>query len=288
MNPTAIHLYSNLDDGVTSVKHAELNLVNISRTDSYIIKGMSGLDSDEITHSYYSNSIGSNKNYYNVKSAARVVVITIRLNPKHQLGETNKILRAKLQKMIAYTRSSLIELRFMSGITHFASLNGRITKFESALFTTDSEVQITFNCEESLFISPTDTNVTIDTGRVNTKTWSDDLSTAPHGFKMEISLPSNTLWMSIQGVSGYNYANFDFGFINNTAGGVLYFSSERNNQYLYIIRSGTTEDLVSRIDPFSVWPMMFPGETSVTIDTEATTETFVYQSISYKNAYWGL
>ena len=288
MNLTAIHLYSTLDDGTTSVKHAELNLKNVSVSDSYIIKGVSGLDSDEITHNYYANNTGSTSNYYNATSKTRVVVMLIKLNPQYAKSETVESLRINLQKMIAFTRNSLIELRFMNSTTHVATLKGHITKFESALFTSEPEVQITFECEEPLLLSPTYTTVTIGTARENTKTWTDNVSTSPHGFKMELSIPSNIISMTIQGVSGANYANFDFGFINNNAGGVLYFSSEKNNRYLYIITSGTTEDLVARIDPFSVWPLMYPGQTSITIDTDLATETFLYQSISYKTAFWGL
>lgn len=288
MNLTAIHLYSTLDDGVTSVNHAQLNLKNVSMSDSYIIKGMSGLDSDEILHNYYANNTGSTSNYYNVISKNRVVVMAIRLNPQYGQGQTTESLRINLQKMISFTRNSLIELRFMSDATHVASLKGHITKFESALFTTDPEVQITFDCEESLLLAPAYTSVTIGTARANTKTWTDNLSTAPHGFKFQMSLPSHMIGMTIQGVSGSNYANFSFGFINSPATGVLYFSSEKNNRYLYIIKSGTTEDLVAQIDPFSVWPMMYPGQTSITVDTDLSTETFLWQSISYKLAYWGV
>lgn len=288
MNLTAIHLYSNLDDGVTSVKHAELNLGSVSTSDSYIIKGMSGLDSDEITHNYYANNEGTTLNYYNATSKSREVVIALRLNPQYGLGQTPESLRTNLQKMIAYTRNSLIELRFMNDLTHVCSLNGHITKFESSLFTANPEVQITFFCDEPLFLAPAYTSVTVGAGRVNTKSWTDNLSTAPHGFKMQISIPSTVLTMTIHGVSGTTYADFSFSFINNPAGGVLYFSSEKNNRYLYLLKSGTTNDLVSEIDPFSVWPIMFPGTTSITIDTDLTTETFVYQSISYKSAYWGL
>lgn len=287
MNLTAIHLYSNLDDGVTSVKHAELNLGSVSTSDSYIIKGVSGLDSDEISHNYYASNNTTDSKFYNVTSKKRVVVMALRLNPQYGLGETPESLRVNLQKMISFTRNSLIELRFMNGAIHVASLQGQITKFESALFTADPEVQITFDCEEPLFIAPTPVTI-VNPGRVNTVTWSDNLSTAAHGFKMMISLPSNILWMTIQGVSGYNNANFEFSFINNTSGGVLYFSSEKNNRYLYITRSGTTEDLIARIEPFSVWPMMFPGQTSITIDTDLATETFVFNSITYSPAYWGL
>lgn len=286
MNLTAIHLYSNLDDGTTSFKHAELNLKNVSTSDSYIIKGMSGLDSDELIHNYYSSNSGSN--YYNIMSKNRVVVIFIRLNPQYGSGETNESLRIKLQKMISFTRNSLIELRFMNDATWVSSLKGHITKFESSLFSTEPEVQITFECDEPLFISPAPVTVSINTPRINTMSWSDNLSTAAHGFKMQIAIPDNIVSMKIQGISGSNYADFEFGFINNTSGGVLYFSSEKNDRYLYLIRSGTTEDLISRIDPLSVWPMMYPGQTSITIDTNMQTETFTFQSINYKPAYWGL
>ena len=288
MNPTAIHLYSNLDNGTGSTKHAELNLTSVSRSDSYIIKGMSGLDLDSVSHRYFSNGSVSGFDYYNVVSEPRVVVLAIRLNPQYQLNETANSLRANLQKMVAFTRNSLIELRFMENTTHIASLNGHITKFEASLFSSDPEVQITFHCEEPLLLSPTYTSVSVSPSRSDTKTWSDNLSTSAHGFKMEIKFPTPTVnFITIQGISGTTKAPFSFGIDTPWVNTILHFSSEKNNRYLYWTASGNTQNIMNLIEPFSVWPMMYPGETSISINTNIT-NNFIFESITYKNAYWGL
>lgn len=290
MNVTSIHLYSNLDYTAPSVKHAEFNLVNVNKSDSYIIKGMTGLDVEEVIHRYYANNVDNNLNYYNAVMNPRTVVMAVRLNPQYQYGETPELLRRNLQKMISYTRNSLIELRFMNGTTHISSLYGLITKFESALFSADPEIQITFRCDQPLFLAPTETSVSVSGVRTDTKSWTDNLSTAPHGFKMQISLPSkNTNYIKIQGISGQTVSPFNFvidlPFVNSE----LYFSSEINNRYLYVISGGNTYNLANEIDSFSIWPMMYPGETSIEIDTDPlTTNDFVFQSITYRPAYWGL
>jgi hypothetical protein len=289
MNITAIHLYSVLDNPIApEVKHAEFNLVNTSGSDSYIIKGMSGLDVDEVIHQY--QAVNSGQTTYSTNMPPRVVVVAIRLNPKYGQGETTEVLRNNLQKMISYTRSALIEMRFMNGTTHVSTLKGIITKFESSLFGSEPEVQITFLCEDPFFSSPESVIVPIGTARVNTKSWTDNLSTAAHGFKLELFFPTVPNWVEIQENNGYPNLPFRINFAPDyNWEQVLYFSSEYNNRYVYYKNvTSLRVNVAHTIVPFSPWPLMHPGETSLTINTDLSVENFTWQKIEYKNSYWGV
>lgn len=290
MNITAIHLYSVLDNPIApEVKHAEFNLVNTSGSDSYIIKGMSGLDVDEVIHRYYAtNTVGK---YHNIYMQPRTVVFSIRLNPQYQYSETTESLRNDLQKMISYTRSGLIEMRFMSGETHVSSLFGLLTKFESALFTSDPEVQITFRCEQPLFVAPERVLVSVAGARTDFKSWTDNLSTAAHGFKMQITFPNKaTNFVDITTTNtGGSVSHFSFILDMPFNNSVLYFSSETNDRYLYVLSGGNIFNLGNEIEPYSVWPIMHPGTTRLDIDTNPlATNDFVFSSISYVPTYWGI
>jgi len=291
MNITSIHLYSVLDDvNATPIKHAELNLKNVSKSDSYIIKGLSGLDVEEITHQYYATN--TDTKYYNISMPTRTVAMAIRLNPQYKYGETSESLRTNLEKMISYTRNGLIELKFMNGLTHVSSLFGLISKFESSLFSSESEVQITFKCEQPFFVGPERIYVPVNGPRVDSKTWTDNLSSAAHGFQMEILFPNkNTTFVEITTTNAFSVSTFSFIIdmpFNNTT---LHFSSELNNRYLYFDwpNSGGTYSLMADIQNYSVWPMMHPGQTQISIDTEPLAQNdFIFSSISYLPTYWSV
>ena len=294
MNISAIHLYSVLDNpNATPIQHAELNLNNVSKSDSYIIKGVSGLDVDEVIHQYYATDTTSK--YYNTSMPPRIVSIAIRLNPNYGAGETVEILRNNLQKMISYTRSSLIELRFMNGATHVSSLKGLITKFESSLFSSEPEVQITFKCDDPFFTGPERIFVPVSGARTDSKTLTDNLSSSSHGFRMQLTFPTiNTNFVKFLVVSnGGSVSTFEFIidilFINST----LYFSSERNNRYFYINTGGNIFNMINEIAPFSVWPMMHPGQNEIFVEqylgsTRVSPQNFIFNNISYIPTYWGI
>lgn len=158
MRVTAIHLYSALDDGVTSYKHAELNLVKPKETDNYIVSDVRGLDADEVLSTYSVSSGATGAVDFNTNSLGeRVVGLTIKYQPQYRNDETIDVLRDRLLRMIGFTRQGQIELRFMNGATHVASLFGLIRKFESDPSTDDPEVEIEFGCKDKILRAPTHT-----------------------------------------------------------------------------------------------------------------------------------
>ncbi len=62
-------------------------------------------------------------------------------------------------------------------------------------------------------------------------------------------------------------------------------SSELNNKDVYIQRGSSKFLLADKIAPFSVWPIMFPGDNNIAI---LESSKFSWRSISYYPTYWGV
>lgn len=290
MNVTSIELWSNLDytTGATNKKHATLSLSNVSYTDSYLIKSVSGLDNAEIVPKYYGTGTGIvlAYQYYSMVPPPRVVSFLIKLNP--QPGETVGELRDELNKMISYTRRGTIEIKFKNGTDHVASLFGLVTKFESSIFTSDSEVQITITCSYPFLKGPTFYELVGTTAVLDPSnpTINDLLSTAPHGFRMQLQftgLFAPLTSFTIQGIYGQTVAPF---VIRHTFynGDNLYINTEEENKSVYVVSSGVTKYLADKLDANSIWPVMFPGNNRITLSTTY----FTWVSLKYKTLYWGI
>jgi len=313
MNVTSIELWSNLDysSGATPKQHATLSLSQVSYTDSYLIKSVSGLDNADISPHYYGtgNGILLGYQYYSMVPPPRVVTFLIKLNP--QSGETVGSLRDELTKMISYTRRGTIEIKFKNGTTHVASLFGLVTKFESNIFTSDADVQITFTCDYPFLKSPTFTELISGTpSATSTFAINDTLSTAPHGVRMELEFTANvnaSTPFTIQGISGQTVAPFviRYDFKSFTSSGkktvdTLYINTEEENRSIYVVRTVTvvstgaldttvspnpaTTYLADKLDANSIWPIIFPGSNSLGFSNL----NFKWNSVKYKPLYWGI
>lgn len=286
MNVTSIELWSTSDSGASPTMYAALSLSQVSYTDSYFIKSVSGLDNAEINPRYYGSgsSLLYGYQYYAMVPPPRVVSFLIKLNP--QSGETVGGLRDNLQKMISISRRGSIEIRFKNGSTHVASLFGLVSKFESSIFTSEAEVQITFTCSYPFLKAPTFTDlINTPTTATSSYTINDTLSTAPHGVRMEIEFTSSSgaSTFTIQGIQGTTIAPFviRYVFVNNDK---LYINSEEENKSIYVVRSGTTTYLADKLDANSIWPIIFPGTNVLGFSNI----NFRWLDLRYKALYWGV
>ncbi|MET0786864.1 MAG: hypothetical protein ABWY25_09175 [Paenisporosarcina sp.] len=256
----------------------------------YIAKTIIGLDADEIVSKFYSFGLSSKKRFNDVSIKDRDVVMRIVLNPRRVLNETYSDLRDDLYRAISSSRTGEVTLYFYAGATLVAYLDGFITKFEVPHFSKTAEAQITIKCSNPLMravnpvrLDPTDISIT------NPVVIADSLSTAPHGFKFRLKFTADTTNFVIQDESTPDWKfeivpgviSGDTGFLTDD---VLYFSSEFNAKYLYIIRGGTTYSLVDKIQLGGIWPVLFPGANRFHIISGA----FVWEEIEYFAAYWGV
>jgi hypothetical protein len=186
-----------------------------------------------------------------------------------------------LYKAISSYRTSLLDLGFFNGISEVAQISGFVTKFESALTSSTPEVQITINCPYPYFRSRTRVTANMSGVTASAPVITDNVSTAPHGFRMTLTFTGTAFsWQWRKADSDWLF-RISFFF---TAGDVFNFSSEEDNKYVNVIRTGVTYNLASQIQLGSQWPVLFPGVNSWVSNVSVTT----YTSVDYYTTNWGI
>lgn len=255
-----------------SASVAILSFRNPSRTNPYNVKAIAGLDAEEIAPRSH-------------VLEKRDIIIRISLNPVASETETYSSLRDELYKLIASSRTGILQVQFKNVDTVIAAISGFITKIETTIFEKEPEVQITVSCSDSMLraIDPTIVDVEELTPALTIVT--DNLSTAPHGFifEAEFLAPMGTFTVSDPDDDSWAFVvTPSIGFL---LGDVLHFSSEHNNKYLYIQRLLSTIYLGDAIVPGSTWPIIFPGANQFAI-VGGTDLRWV--SMEYRPTYWGV
>ncbi len=215
----------------------------------------------------------------------REIVIRVELNPKFGEFETFSDLRDKLYRLIASSRTGIIQIQFKDGAAAVAALSGFVTKVEAGHFNKAQEVQLTISCNNPTLqgIDP----IIVDVGKLNTSLTNiqDTLSTAPHGFIFEMGFQDNVGSFIIGDPTGLEWT-----FEVTPVGGfltydVLHFSSEHNSKHIYLMRGVNTIHLADVITPGSVWPVLFPGDNEFICENASV---IAWDSISYYPTYWGV
>jgi hypothetical protein len=271
-----IALYSNDSEIVN------FNMVGPDPSNPYTIKGITGLDADEIVPRYYASGLVSGTKFNELALGPREVGILIDLKPNYRLSQHPADLRGTLMKAIASSRSGKIQLRFIEGGICWGAIEGFVIKFEAPVSSKSTEVKFTIRCDDPIIRSLTVTSqndlATLDKFD---PVIIDPISTSPHGFKMKITFNDSVTPYTFSGQSGDWYLNIDYAFL---AGDELYFSSEYGDKYLYVVRSAVTTQLMDKLDPDSIWPMIFPGENVYHINTA----DYDYDEWYWYETHWGV
>lgn len=288
MNIDAIHLYSAGESTEDPVQWAELGLSGVDMTHSFILEQAWGLDLDEIGPQYYGN-YGDDK-FYDMVLPARTVVLKIKLNPQPSLGESVEQMRNDLSRMISYSRTSLVDIRFVFDSDPIGYLRGFVRKYETDIFTSNPTVQVTIECPDPLIKAyyPIELAGTDDV-IVPYPLLIDQVSTAPHGFKMQLTFSGTVAApFIIQGKYGTTEWPFRIDMPSSfVSGDVLWFSSEMHDRYLYRVRSGVTLHLIDAIALNQVWPMIFPNpyyNTQIGFSSSSLSIT----SLTHYESWWGI
>jgi hypothetical protein len=283
---------------------ANLSFRDPASRNKYVVKGVFGLDADDINSVYYGDSIDGSQHFREARLKSRELVFRVALNPNFWEGETYSSLRDNMYRAIARSRTGLIDIHFKNGGATSAIVSGYVTKFEAALFNRDAEVQLTVKCDptNAMLQAPNRYYIDADTLIAST-TLRDNLSTAPHGFKFQVTIDAIAEAFVISDSATAPTWQFvvqpgsispNTGFIVND---VVYFSSEPNNKYFYIVRSSVTYQLVSKIWTGSKWPVMFPGGNDLEFRTldlvggqvpTTATKAYTWNEFSYYPTYWGI
>jgi hypothetical protein len=276
--------------GLYAANNVEAITFSLSRSDptaQYMVRTIIGMDAEDLVPKFYGFGLVTKPKYFDFGMKPRELVIRIVLNPRFNMDESYSDVRDDLYRIISATRTGMVTLHFNSGGTTVAKISGFITKFEVPHFSPLPEVQITIRCDDPMFraINPVIYDPT-ELKTTNPIIIADSLSTAPHGFTMKVTFKATSPQFSVQDLA----SNPEWKFLVIPSGGfasgdVLYFGSERLNKYLYMVRSGVTTYLVDRIQPGSIWPIIFPGANTFYFPEIAT---FNWNELLYYAAYWGV
>lgn len=259
----------------------------VQSRDRYQIRQIVGMDADEMTPRFYGFGQSSKKKFYDFGMKPRSLVIRTHLNPTFALNEEHAHIRDELYKAISANRSGIVNIRFYSGGSVVAKLYGFIVKLEAGYFNKTPEAQLTIRCDDPLYRSLAPVRLTgSDIPPVNPLRLADATSTAPHGFAACINITSTIPDFTIQEreINPDWYFNVvpDDGFI---AGDKIFFSSDTANKYLYRDRSGVITHLIDKIEPGSMWPIIFPGGNDVYF---VDWGDFTIDYVEYYAAFWGV
>lgn len=271
-----IALYSN-DSEVVG-----FNMTGPDPRNPYTIKGITGLDAEDIIPRYYASGLISGNRFTELALEPREIGILIDLKPNYRLGQHPADLRGTLMKAIASSRTGQIQLRFIGGGLCWGAIKGFVTKFEAPVSSKDTEIKFTIKCDDPIIRSLTVTSQNdLATFETDEPVIIDPISTSPHGFKMKITFTGSVNPFIIADSNGDWEFQINYPFI---ADDELYFSSEYGDKFLYRIRSAVTLFLMDVLEPGSIWPMIFPGENSF----EITGNTFDWDELFWYETHWGV
>jgi len=279
MKVTSVELHP---DGSSDV--FVLSFRDPSRLNPYNVKGITGLDADELVARFY-GAPGA-QNFYNMMLVKRQPMMLIELNPRYNLGESPATLRDAMYRMIASSRRGKVDIWFKNGEEVVAVLSGNVIKLEAPNFTTRSEVQITFNCVDPFLKAPTPVSLSVVALDPSLTEIQDDLSTAPHGvvFELTATAPITSITIDDPDDLSWEYTITPVG--GFVAGDVIHYSSQYNDKYIYLVRAGVTIHLADVLTPGSIWPIIFPGR--INTFRFSNGPSLDWNTISYYPTYWGV
>jgi hypothetical protein len=281
MRLTNVALYSNFKEV------ANLSFKDTNSTNPYQVKKIDGLDADEIVPNFYGTSSVSNVRYNTLSLQPRTIALKISLNPEFALGKTHSDLRDDLYASIASSRTGTVTIKFQNEGDTVAQITGFVSKLTAELFDREPGVSITIDCDDATLKAPTRQEFNIQ-GFGNTVTLMDLISTSPHGFRASFAFTDVMAEFSITDpavewafVVDPGTIGGDTGFIDED---VLYYSSETDDKYLYLLRGGVEYHLVDRLPLSNIWPILFPKENDLNI----LEGPWVWNSLDHYPTYWGV
>lgn len=253
----------------------------------YKLKGVAGLDADQIIPKFYGQGLVSATNFTSLALEPREVMLRIGIQPDWSIDKSPSELRGNLLKAIAANRTGLIQLRMYENEVAVGVLDGFITKFETPLSNKESEVTITVKCDNPLIRSLNVMSQIVEGLSTLTPLIIDPVSTAPHGFKFKLTFTGGVNPFIIQEPSITPDWKFqiDYTFL---AGDELYFSSEENDKYIFRVRAAETLHLMDKIAVGSVWPILFPGDNELGIQPDTAAVLFDWDDVYWYETHWGI
>lgn len=276
---------------------AKLSFRDPGAINPYTAKTIVGLDADDIVANFSGYGQQGGQKHYTPSLKNREIILRIALNSDWGNGRSYSELRDDLYRAIASSRTGLIQLRFQDGKKVVAAISGFIAKFEAPHFTETPEVQITVRCTDTM-LRALDPVVVDKTYLETNNTIVNNLSTAPHGLKFNITFTQPSLAFTVRDTDTPDWSlTVTPGTIGGETGFVaddqLWLSSEQGNKYLYLIRLPVSPvpgqdysvHLIDKITPGSSWPTLFPKANNFQFVADGT---FRWDEMTYRPTYWGV
>lgn len=251
-------------------------------TNPYQVRGVFGLDADEIVAKFTGYGAGDGASHYEMSLVGRNIVVRVALNPNFEENESFSDLRDNVYKMISSSRTGSIVINFNNGTETVATLSGFITKIESTHFEKMPEVQITITPDYPMLRSPEPLIYNPENAIPGAMLIADDISTAPHGFQFAVVFSSGSADFVLED----SESNWSFQVQPQApfeTDDILVFGNEYDDDKLYVTRDGSNIQLADAVVPGATFPKIFPGVNEFVIPNNTT--LFV---VSYYYTFWGV
>lgn len=266
----------------------------------YVMKGIVGLDAAEITPKFYGIGTDSRVKYYNMTLAARDIVLRIGLNPNFIESESFSDLRDMLYRKLVSTRSGEVRVYFKDGPGSEGVRGytyGFVSKIESPLLQ-DPEVQITLHCIDPVLRGLTDlyTEEDLVPEGDGSLIVTDDVTTKPHLFNYQMEVTEDCPMVSVHDDAHYDDWEFrivpgiigaDTGFL---AGDLITVIAQTGiltslTKQVLLQRGGAPFPIADKVQPGSLWPVIFPGDNQFVVETAGD---YTWISMQYAPEFWGI
>jgi len=283
MKITSIGLYSD-ENEVANFDFEDPNSDN-----PYIAKTVLGLDADEITPKFYGFTKLNRNRMYDFAMKSREIVIRIALRPHRENSESYSSLRDDLYRAVSSSRTGKIDVRFNTGIPWFAYISGFVTKFEVPHSSKDAEATLTIFCEDPIIRGFNASRFLSESSPSGLEPFVvvDHISTAPHGFEIELTLTSELYTFSIIDALAIGSDpdwefKIDYHFL---AGDILNVNSQSGARAIRVTRGVDIFLIADKIAPDSVWPVIFPGTNNITFSNPDSVELGY---VEFTPEFWGV
>jgi hypothetical protein len=258
-----------------------------SYDDKYLAKAVMGLDAAEIIPKFYGFGLANKEKFYEYTLPPREVVIRVVLNPNYTINEQYSDLRDELYRMISSSRSTSIKMILKNGASSVAQIIGTIIKFEVPHFSKVPELQMTIKCDDPIFRAIAHVEMDHDDlGPTEPFNVMDAISTAPHGFNMDVRLLTAKPTFVIQDKETNPNWKFEVapngGFLVDD---MLCICSDKGNKYVYVERGGVETHIADYITFGSMWPIVFPGYNQFYSNYSGELE---WMTLVYTPTFWGV
>jgi len=248
-----------------------LKLNGFSPSDKYQVKGITGLDAQDLFHTFFNDGNGIRSS---AKLRNRELAIKVALNPDFSAGESYSTLRDNLYRL---TYSDITnELLVLFGLKNEikAGLWVSVTKIENDISGKEQDVVLTMPCSHPYLLGP------INNVDVTGFNWygfevNDMVSTASHGFDIKLRLTRNSTYNQFDFL--VNNVNFGVGapfalMENDTIQIITWYdyAAKRNIKSVTVTNASGEHSLIGNISGANGiinWPIMKPGVNTFRFNT---------------------